>query len=111
MQKSVLITDVDNTLLDWFDVWHESFSRLLAVAEQILETPREELYPDISLIHQKYGTSEYAFLVEELAEIRGIKADQAREVVEKANKAFAIGRSKSLKLYPRVKETLVSLKE
>ena len=28
-RKSVVITDLDNTLFDWFEIWYQSFTALL----------------------------------------------------------------------------------
>lgn len=29
MKKTVLITDLDNTLFDWFSIWYNSFNAML----------------------------------------------------------------------------------
>ena len=62
----VLVTDLDNTLFDWFDIWYTSFSAMLHEIERISEIPVEILEREIKAVHEKHGTSEYAFLIEEL---------------------------------------------
>ena len=66
MRYTTLITDFDNTLYDWFHMWHQSFAAMLREVERISGIARSELLPQIRAVHQKYGTSEYAFLLEEV---------------------------------------------
>ena len=63
MQKRVLITDVDNTLLDWQDLWYQTFSAMIGKVIEISSIAPETLYAECSVIHQKYGTSEYSRLL------------------------------------------------
>lgn len=35
IEAKVLITDVDNTLFDWFNVWYQSFSAMIEEVERI----------------------------------------------------------------------------
>ena len=63
---SVVITDLDNTLFDWVEVWYRSFSALLDELVTTTGLPREHLLDDARAIHQRQGTSEYYFLVAEL---------------------------------------------
>ena len=35
----LLVTDLDNTLYDWFDIWHSSFSALLEEVARISGLP------------------------------------------------------------------------
>ncbi len=104
--KTMLITDVDNTLLDWVDIWYRSFSAMLHEVSRILDIPESDLYQSISKIHQKYGTSEYAFLLEELPEARDRFGDNIVKEMQPAIDAFRDARRLSLKLYPDVMETL-----
>ena len=62
----LLITDLDNTLYDWFDFWYHSFTAMLDQIVAISGIPREKLEPEIKKIYEKHGTSEYSFLIEEL---------------------------------------------
>jgi hypothetical protein len=40
---SLLITDLDNTLFDWFGIWHASFSAMLDKTVELSGVPREVL--------------------------------------------------------------------
>jgi phosphoglycolate phosphatase len=55
VNKTVLITDLDNTLFDWVDLWVNCFSVMLDGIADMSGIPKEELKPEISAIHQKYG--------------------------------------------------------
>lgn len=55
MKKRVLITDVDNTLLDWQDLWYETFSAMIDKVLEISGVDSEELYAECSVIHQNTG--------------------------------------------------------
>lgn len=65
-QPRLLVTDLDNTLWDWFAAWHASFSAML---DRLIETsgvPAEVLEPQIRAVHQARGTAEYSFLLDEV---------------------------------------------
>jgi len=89
-KKTALITDLDNTLFDWADIWYKCFSAMLDEIVRISGLPRETLIPEIQAIHQKYGTSEYSFLIEELPSLRPLlKGKQATEMFAPAIEAFS----------------------
>jgi phosphoglycolate phosphatase len=73
--------------------------------------PRETLIPEIRAVHQKYGTSEYSFLIEELPSLKPIlKGRLATEVFAPAIEAYRTQRRLNLKLFPTVAETLLKIK-
>ena len=61
---SVLITDLDNTLFDWFEIWYQSFNAMLDKIIEISGVDREKLLDEIRSIHQRHRTSEYVFLID-----------------------------------------------
>jgi len=106
LNKRLLITDVDNTLFDWQEIWYRTFS---AMVEQILSisgVDEERLYAECSAIHQKYGTSEYSQLIGELPCLQEIYGEAVYNYMTPAVDAFRAARNDALKLYPRVLETL-----
>jgi FMN phosphatase YigB (HAD superfamily) len=110
-KKTALITDLDNTLFDWADIWYKCFSAMLDEIVRISGLPRETLIPEIQAIHQKYGTSEYSFLIEELPSLRPLlKGKQATEMFAPAIEAYREQRRQNLKLFPTVAETLLKIK-
>ncbi|MBS4637346.1 HAD family hydrolase [Aeromonas caviae] len=111
--KKVLITDLDNTLFDWFNIWYHSFSAMLNEVSRVSGFSVEELKPQIKEIHQKHGTAEYAFVLEEIPLLKAKYGDREaiREVFDSAIHLYRSERKKNLILYPTVNETLDTLKK
>lgn len=110
MQKRVLITDVDNTLLDWQDLWYQTFSAMTEKVIEISGVDRERLYAECSVIHQRYGTSEYSRLLEELPCLKELYGANVLKIMAPAVDAFRDARRRVLRLYPTVDEALNALK-
>jgi hypothetical protein len=102
VKKRVLITDVDNTLLDWQDLWYQTFSAMIGKVIEISGVDPEMLYQQCSIIHQKYGTSEYSRLLEELPCLQEMYGDETLTVMAPAIDAFREVRRRVLQLYPTV---------
>lgn len=64
--KKVLITDLDNTLFDWVNLWYVCFAPMMHKIAESAGLDLELLKTHIKTVHQKHRTSEYAFLLEEL---------------------------------------------
>jgi phosphoglycolate phosphatase-like HAD superfamily hydrolase len=108
---SLLVTDLDNTLWDWVEIWYRSFSALLDGIVRISGIPQEELEPEIRRIHQLRGTAEYSYLIGELPPLRrkhGADAD-LQLIYKDAIDAARTGRNEALRLYPGVGETLARI--
>jgi phosphoglycolate phosphatase-like HAD superfamily hydrolase len=110
VHKRVLITDVDNTLLDWQDLWYQTFSAMIGKVIEISRVAPETLYAECSVIHQKYGTSEYSRLLEELPSLKKLYGDNVLKIMAPAIDTFRDVRRRVLQLYPTVMETLKALK-
>jgi len=111
VRKTLLITDLDNTLFDWVEVWYRSFSAMLDQIEAISGVSREILIPEIRAVHQRHGTSEYAFLIEEVPSLLEFCGGRnPSEVFDQAIDAFRRARKESLRLYPGVQDTLAEIK-
>lgn len=109
--KAVLITDLDNTLYDWVQLWVQSFSAMFAKIVEIGGVDPNELKREIRTVHQKHGTSEYAFLIEELPSLRAkFPCEKLLDRFGPAIEAFREQRRRHLKLYPTVAETLLRIK-
>lgn len=109
--KSLLITDLDNTLWDWFAAWHASFSALLTNLERLSGIPASQLEPEIRRIHQLRGTSEYSYLLNEIPSLLEASGDidpltRYDEAVHAQNSA----RIENTHLYPGVESTLLELR-
>ena len=110
--KSVVITDLDNTLFDWVDLWYQCFSRMFDKIVEISEVDAATLKAEIKAVHQKHGTSEYAFLIEEIPSLQeeGSSPDDLLVKYKPAIDAYREARREYLRLYPGVIETLRQLK-
>lgn len=109
--KTALITDLDNTLFDWAELWFNCFSCMLEGIVKISGIPKERLIPEIRAVHQRHGTSEYSFLIEELPSLRLIlNGRPATEAFAVPIEAYRQQRRKYLRLYPTVAETLLKMK-
>ncbi len=109
---SVVITDLDNTLFDWFTIWYRCFRPMLDEIVRISGVPEDTIVGEIKAVHERYGTTEYAFLIEELPSI-GRKHPNGRidEIYGSAIDTYRANRRQHLRLYPTVMDTLAALKE
>lgn len=108
--KRLLITDVDNTLLDWQNLWFETFSAMSRKALEISGVDAGQFYAECSALHQKHGTSEYAFVLTELPCLKSLYGDDVLEAMQPAVDEFRETRRKHLALYPGVAATLDRLR-
>lgn len=109
---STLITDLDNTLYDWVAVWHASFSAMLASLLASSGVDQSELEREIRMVHQKYGTSEYAFLIQELPILaERHPGEDLAEVYAEAINAYRTARRDTMAAYPTVVKTLERIRD
>jgi len=109
-QVSLVITDLDNTLWDWVRIWCASFGAMLDELVASSGVARETLEREIQAIFQRNGTSEYAFLIQELPSLQAQHPGEDLTVVyASAVDAFREARRAVLELYPTVHDTLVQL--
>jgi FMN phosphatase YigB (HAD superfamily) len=106
---SLLISDLDNTLFDWLHMWYRSFNVLILELETMTGLHRDALLPEVRRIHQKNGTSEYRFLIREVASLHpreGVDAAECGRAVDR----YLAERDRHYKLYPSVAETLRTIR-
>jgi len=108
---TVLVTDMDNTLFDWLEMWQAAFGAMLDRLTADSGVPRETLEQELFAIHQCHGTTEYAFAIQELPSLR------ARHLPEElptryaaAIEAYRTMRRLTLTLYPGVLDTLRTIR-
>ncbi len=111
-KKSALITDLDNTLFDWFDIWRSTFIPMLEKTIEITGISREYLIKEIKPIHERHGTAEYAFVLQELPCLLNLygSPENIRKELDPAIHAARSNRLEHLKLYKGVYDTLSELK-
>jgi phosphoglycolate phosphatase len=110
-KKTALITDLDNTLFDWVDLWFNCFSPMLEKIVELSGISREKLIPEIAAIHQRHGTSEYSLLIGEIPSLKPMLDGRSPTMVfGPAIEIYREQRRKHLQLYPGVAETLLKIK-
>jgi phosphoglycolate phosphatase-like HAD superfamily hydrolase len=108
---TVLVTDLDNTLYDWFAMWYAGFRSMLDALVAETGISEDQLIGEIKAVHERRGTSEYAFLLQELPSL--LKVAPAGEIPKRFDHvihAYNSGRKHALELYPGVLETLTAIK-
>ena len=106
---TVLVTDMDNTLFDWLGMWQAAFGAMLEHLIADSGVPRATLEAEFFAIHQRHGTTEYAFAIQELPSLRARHAPDAEDLPGRyaaAIDAHRVMRRRTLALYPGVRETL-----
>ena len=109
---SVVILDLDNTLWDWVEIWGKSFGAMLRRVAADSGIPETTLKAEFKAVHERHGTSEYAFSLEELPSLRARHPEGGIPTIYKtAIDEFRDARRRHLRLFPGVLETLETLKE
>jgi phosphoglycolate phosphatase len=102
---SVLVTDLDDTLWNWFDLWYSAFKPMLDCLVKKLGISEEALKAEIK-------ASEYSFLLQELPSIRekyGTNFNPYSEFPD-VIQAYRDGRKSASRLNPGVLETLKAIR-
>lgn len=106
-QIRAVVADLDNTCWDWMGFYIPAMGRFIDKVAEIAGTTPEALYPEIRAIHQRHGTSEYGWVLEEMPTLQRLK-EQARdprpltEIYKPAIEAYCEERDSRLALYPGV---------
>lgn len=107
---TLLVTDLDDTLFDWFAHWLAGFTVLFEAAQRDSGASCQDVLRAVKVVHQRHGTSEYAFLPHELpSELPALCWSEAR--VAEVSREVERARQERLKLHAGVMSTLVTLKE
>ncbi|SUA74422.1 phosphoglycolate phosphatase [Nocardia otitidiscaviarum] len=110
-QVALLVTDLDNTLWDWFGAWHASFSAMLSNLSAMSGVPQNRLEDEIRTVHRRRGTTEYSALLTELPSLQELHPNEnLLEVYDSAIHVLNSERLRTTRLYPGVKETIEELR-
>lgn len=113
MKISLIITDLDNTLWPWFEIWYARFSAFLNELHALSGIPVGTLTSEIKQIHEKHGTTEYPFLLQELPSLDLLheSTKNLTEIYASAILASQNARKMATKTYPGVIDTLKELQK
>lgn len=64
-----VITDLDDTIWNWLEMWYNSFNPYLQRVAKETNVDINTLKADFKKLHQKYGTTEMSFVYKELKSI------------------------------------------
>jgi len=107
---SLCVLDLDNTLWDWVAMWGAMFRAMLDEVIRLSGLPEEVLLPEFRAIHQRHGTAEYAFAIQELPSLRAKHPGaDIKALYDPAMHAYYRARKMTLVLYPGVEETLLEI--
>lgn len=107
--RYALLTDIDNTLHNWIDVYVPSFLSMLELVRNVTKQDEDSLLLEFRDVYRRHGSNEYPYVIQELPSVRklSLTGKELREVlIDPGRLAFAKTRKKLRKLYPGVKETL-----
>ncbi len=108
---TVLVTDMDNTLFDWLEMWQAAFGAMLERLTVDSGVARETLEREFYALHQQHGTTEYAFAIQELPSLRARHPpDELPARFASAIEAYRTMRRQTLRLYSGVLDTLRAIR-
>ncbi|WP_254526721.1 MULTISPECIES: HAD family hydrolase [unclassified Sphingobacterium] len=115
MQKRVnfVVTDLDDTIWDWLNMWHNSFSPYLNRISAEFNLDITELKNDFKQLHQKYGTTEASFIIDDLKQLNEL---HLKKIYEETNAGKSIiheyysNKKNNLLLFEDTLKTLSSIK-
>jgi FMN phosphatase YigB (HAD superfamily) len=112
-QIKLVITDLDNTLYDWYGAFVPAFYAMVEEAGRITGIDQNELLDDLRVVHQFHGNSEHPFALLEASSIErrfaGLTKSEVRTHLDEAFHVFNIERKRSLRLYDGVLDSLTEL--
>jgi phosphoglycolate phosphatase-like HAD superfamily hydrolase len=104
--RSLLITDLDNTLYNWIDYYAPCFRGMVHVLSREMKIEEAELKLAFKSIFQEAGTLEYSFTIQNLPFIKNYTKPEVDKFVDLGKKVFKIVRDKNLIPYDSIKSTL-----
>lgn len=109
-QVELIVTDLDDTLWNWFETWHASFDALINSLAIETGLDRDTLLNEAAQVHSQRGTSEYSFLVDEMPSLKRLAGGkEPRNVFGKSVHEWNSKRAHTIRLYPHVEATLKEL--
>ncbi len=108
---TAVVTDIDNTLYDWMAMWVPAFDGMLLRLAADSGVLREQLEREFSAVHQRHGTTEYAFAIQELPSLVALHPGEDLVIrYASAIAAYRTARRRTLQLFPGVSETLAAIR-
>jgi phosphoglycolate phosphatase len=104
--RSLLITDLDNTLYDFVSYYEAGLSAIVTHLTEQLNLDAEEAICRLREVFKRRGTIEYSFAIEEIEEVQRLDDPQRMEFVRQVVTSFWTNATRSLQPYETVCDTL-----
>jgi len=113
LRINCIITDLDDTIWNWFDTWYLSFNNFVTNISKETGIDQKKLNESFKLVHQKYESSEFSFAIRELdllseKQINALENDTKEHI--SAMHQYYRDLKETLSLYEGVHDTLIYLK-
>jgi phosphoglycolate phosphatase-like HAD superfamily hydrolase len=109
----LVITDLDDTLWDWLEMWHSSFQPYLKRISVETGIKQSDLIPAFKKLHQQFGTTEMSFAYKEIGLIDKTfhplfenSTGDCKSILHE----YYSNKKNNLKLYDGVLDTLIKIK-
>lgn len=110
----LVITDLDNTLYDWYASFVPAFYAMVDEAVKIIGVDKEQLLDELKLVHVRYHNSEQPFAILETPSIEqrfpSATMLERKQLLDKAFRTFSKIRMRNLRLFPGVRQTLSQIR-
>ncbi len=103
---NLLLTDLDNTLYNWVDYFAPSFRGMVHAISRELDVDENDLMQDFKNVYGKFGSLEFSFTIQELDICKSLDERRIGELIYLGKTVFDMVRTKNLRPYKGVKETL-----
>src|SRR6266545_5311120 len=111
----LVITDLDNTLYDWYVSFIPAFYAMVDEAAEIIGVEKEKLLDELKLVHVRYHNTEQPFSILEIPSLErkfpNASTLERHNVLSAAFGKFSEMRKANLRLFPGVRETLNEIRE
>lgn len=111
MKKEItcIITDLDNTVWNWFKCWHTSFKILKDEILKEFGVNEDLLLEQFETLHKKFGSTEYSFLFENLDILSPYLADSSK--IDTIKHKYYKSLKDNIKVYEGVTDILKKAKK
>lgn len=108
----LVVTDLDDTIWNWFEVWYVSFNNYFNRIANELDINPDILKKDFQALHKKYGSSEFSFAYKELKCInpRKYKSIDNNKSGLTILHQYYHDKKNTLHMFPTVHDTLAKIK-
>lgn len=110
----LIITDLDNTLYDWYASFVPAFYAMVDEAIKIIDVEKEQLLDELKVIHTRYHNTEQPFSILETPSVErrfpNSTSLERHNLLSPAFKKFSEVRKAKLHLFPGIRETLSEIR-